>query len=119
MTKPTAKKQEAIKPNIVTTKDKAKIIHLTPKQNELFAVLFGEAGEVVAEVAKIVRHGMDNDYLRSRNLPSNIVKCEKEVGDFLAGVELLIKEGLFNYDEILKYKKEKLLTIHEWLHCQD
>jgi NTP pyrophosphatase (non-canonical NTP hydrolase) len=79
------------------------------KVDEALTILQEECAEVIVEVSKIKRFGLD-----SVSWKTNIghrETLEIEVGDVLAMVEILIDQGILNPDRVhdaIKAKKEKL-----------
>ena len=81
---------------------------------ERLAVLAEEAGEVVQAVTKILRHGYDRVHPVSR-IP-NRVSLEKELGDFLVAMGMLVTTRDVSEESILKYAALKGKEKGKYLH---
>jgi NTP pyrophosphatase (non-canonical NTP hydrolase) len=81
------------------------------RAEEALGILQEECAEVIVEVSKINRFGLDNRY---NDGPTCREKLEKELGDVLAMVDILIEQGVVSEFALaigIKNKKEKL---KEW-----
>ena len=79
------------------------------KTDEALTILQEECAEVIVEVSKIKRFGLDSVSWKT-NIPHNET-LELEVGDVLAMVEILIDQGILDPDRVysaINAKKEKL-----------
>lgn len=85
---------------------------ITDKTQEAFIILQEECAEVVQEVSKIFRFGIDTVHYKTGLKHSTML--EIEVGDVLALVDILIEQGVLDrqrLDIAVENKKEKL---KEW-----
>jgi NTP pyrophosphatase (non-canonical NTP hydrolase) len=79
------------------------------KTDEALTILQEECAEVIVEVSKIKRFGIDSVSWKT-NIPHNET-LEIEVGDMLALVEILIDQGVLDSERVhsaIIAKKEKL-----------
>lgn len=83
---------------------------------EALGILQEECAEIIVEVSKIRRFGLDNSY---NDGPTQRDKLENELGDVLAMIDILIEQGIVNQFGLaiaITNKKEKLKqwsTIYE------
>ena len=81
---------------------------MNEKQREILVITQEECAEVIQEVSKIFRFGIDNqhkDGMPHRN------KLEMEVGDLLAMIDLMFEHQLIDTDNVqtaIQNKKDKL-----------
>ena len=83
--------------------------NLNNQTKEALVILQEECAEVVQEVSKCFRFGLNSEHYKT-GLKHSIM-LETEVGDVLALVDILVEQGVLNKDnlEIAKVaKKEKL-----------
>jgi NTP pyrophosphatase (non-canonical NTP hydrolase) len=76
---------------------------------ETLDILQEECAEVIVEVSKCRRFGVDSLHYKT-NLPHSTM-LENEIGDVLAMVDILIEQGILNQDRLelaMDNKKEKL-----------
>ena len=78
---------------------------LTPGEAELLALLLEEMGEAQQVIGKVLRHGYDSTHPDGG--PDNRMLLEKEVGDVLAAVDLLVSEHDLNADQLDKHRLAK------------
>lgn len=63
--------------------------NLTPQQIELLAMLAEEAGEIIQEVGKILRHGYDSYHPNDTSQQPNRITLVREIIDLMAVVMLM------------------------------
>lgn len=76
---------------------------------ETLDILQEECGEVIVEVSKCRRFGLDSPHYKTGELHSAML--EKEIGDVLAMVDILKEHGIINEDRLaqaVQAKKDKL-----------
>lgn len=79
------------------------------KEEEALGILQEECAEVIVEVSKIRRFGLNTHHYKTGILHSKML--EQEVGDVLALVDILIEQGVLNkqgIDQAIQNKKDKL-----------
>ena len=82
---------------------------MNEKIKEAVGILQEECAEVIVEVSKCDRFGMDSVHYKTGLLHSRML--EMEVGDVLAMVDILIEQGVLDVNELdiaKANKKEKL-----------
>ena len=82
---------------------------MNSKIKETLGILQEECAEVIVEVSKCDRFGMDSVHYKTGLLHSKML--EMEVGDVLAMVDILIEQGVLDVNELdiaKANKKEKL-----------
>ena len=82
---------------------------MNSKIKEALGILQEECAEVIVEVSKCDRFGMDSVHYKTGLLHSRML--EMEVGDVLAMVDILIEQGVLDVNELdiaKANKKEKL-----------
>jgi NTP pyrophosphatase (non-canonical NTP hydrolase) len=82
---------------------------MNEKIKEALGILQEECAEVIVEVSKCDRFGMDSVHYKTGLLHSKML--EMEVGDVLAMVDILIEQGVLDVNELdiaKANKKEKL-----------
>ena len=85
---------------------------MNDKIEEALGILQEECAEVIQDVSKCRRFGIDNVYLNGQGTQrENLVK---EVGDVLAMVDVLIEQGLFNQSELDVAKSNKKIKLKQW-----
>lgn len=85
---------------------------MNDKIEEALGILQEECAEVIQDVSKCRRFGIDNVYLNGTGTQrENLVK---EVGDVLAMVDILIEQGLFNQSELDVAKSNKKIKLKQW-----
>jgi len=81
---------------------------MNDKQREILVITQEESAEVIQEISKIFRFGLDEvhkDGMQHKN------KLEAEVGDLLCMIDLMFENDLLNLhnvQEAIKSKKDKL-----------
>ena len=79
------------------------------KKEEALLILQEECAEVIVEVSKCRRFGLDSLHYKTGIKHSTML--EMEVGDVLALVDILVEQGILDRDGLevaIKNKKEKL-----------
>jgi len=75
-------------------------------------ILQEECAEVIVEVSKCRRFGIDSVHYRTGELHS--VMLEQEIGDVLALVDILIDQGVLDTDALDAAKESKRLKLMQW-----
>lgn len=82
---------------------------------EILIILQEECAEVIQDVSKCFRFGLDQVHLNSSDGRTQIQNLEKEIGDVMAMVELLVDEQLgVTIEGIEKAKQAKFKKLREW-----
>lgn len=78
--------------------------------NEILSILTEEASEVIQAVSKIFRFGLDSSWKGETNREH----LEEEIGDLLCMVELLIKAGIIDQNQVQIAKQNKYQKLKKW-----
>lgn len=78
---------------------------MNPEIFEALTILQEECAEVIQNVSKIKRFGMDESY---EGLESNRIRLQKEVGDVLALIDILIERNVLDTDSLQQCKIDKI-----------
>ena len=76
-------------------------------------ILQEECAEVIQAVSKIQRFGFDSRWPVDSEL-DNRGRLEEELGDMMAMIHLLIRQGVIKEEALEKYAKAKLDKLHKW-----
>ena len=85
---------------------------MTPKENEIMNILQEECAEVIQAVSKCRRFGIDEIHLKLGK--SNRENLTEEVGDLLCMVDLLVKFGVLNDNEVDIARAAKEDKLRKW-----
>lgn len=89
---------------------------LSDAQLEVIALLTEECGEVVQTTMKIVRHGLESWHPLRPTGPVNREALEREVGQVLAVVFMLIDLKVLDRGRVQYALRAKLHNVQQWLH---
>jgi NTP pyrophosphatase (non-canonical NTP hydrolase) len=81
---------------------------MNDKQKEILVIAQEECAEVIQEISKIFRFGIDNQH--KDGIPHRS-KLEQEVGDLLAMIDLMVEHELIDINNVqlaIQNKKDKL-----------
>lgn len=78
---------------------------------EILIILQEEAAEVIQEVSKVQRFGLDSTHKSGK---TNQLALEQEIGDFLAMVELLRERGIVTDTGLEIAKASKVAKLQQW-----
>ena len=84
---------------------------MTPKTNEALVILQEECAEVIQEVSKCFRFGI-NDLNKDGVKHSAVL--EKEVADMLCMVDILVEQGVLDLSRLAAGKIEKQTKLKKW-----
>lgn len=85
---------------------------ITNKTQEALIILQEECAEVVQEVSKIFRFGIDT--LNHKTGLKHSTMLEMEVGDMLALVDILVEQGVLDQDGLDIAKENKINKLKQW-----
>lgn len=77
---------------------------INDKQQEILVIAQEEAAEVIQEISKIFRFGIDSQH---RDGMSHRAKLEDELGDFLCMVDLMIEQEIVHAKSLTLAKLAK------------
>jgi len=84
---------------------------MSPKVLEALTILQEECAEVIQNVSKIKRFGLNESYTGQE---TNRIRLEKEVGDVLAMVDFLIQEGVLEQVGLIQSKINKINKLRDF-----
>ena len=79
---------------------------------EILDILQEECGEVIVEVSKCRRFGIDSQHYKTQ-VPHREM-LEQELGDVLAMIKLLVDEGIISAAGIESAAERKIEKLHTW-----
>jgi len=79
---------------------------------EILDILQEECAEVIVEVSKCRRFGIDSQHYKT--LVPRKEMLEQELGDVLAMIKLLVDEGIISADGIESAAERKIEKLHKW-----
>ena len=91
---------------------------VAPKDNmnetvqEILDILQEECGEVIVEVSKCRRFGLDSVHYKTGELHQAML--EQELGDVLAMIRLLIEQGVISVEALEAAGERKLEKLRKW-----
>ena len=88
---------------------------MNPQTREILVILQEECAEVIQDVSKCFRFGPDQVHLNSKDGRTQIQNLEKELGDVMAMIDLLINETVgVTAAGIEKAKNQKFEKLKLW-----
>ena len=78
---------------------------------EILTILMEECAEVIQECSKVQRFGIDSIH---KSGCTNWAALEKEVGDLLAMIEILVMEDRFNEAGFKRAKQDKYIKLRQY-----
>ena len=79
---------------------------------ETLDILQEECGEVIVEVSKCRRFGLDSKHYKTNLLHSTML--ENEIGDVLAMVDILLEQGVISQSNLEIAKQAKKDKLKQW-----
>jgi NTP pyrophosphatase (non-canonical NTP hydrolase) len=89
---------------------------MNDKQKEILVITQEECAEVVVEISKIFRFGINN---RHKDGMTHQEKLEMEVGDLLCMLNLLTSHGLIRPEQVQQAVLEKQNKLKKWSKIYD
>lgn len=86
----------------------------TSQIEEALVILQEECAEVIVEASKIRRFGMDNTNINDVDGLTNRDKLEKEIGDVMAMVDILLDQGVISKMGLAISIEEKKNKLKQW-----
>ena len=90
---------------------------LTPAEAERLALLLEEMGEAVQIIGKILRHGYESYHPDAPSVPNRAL-LEKELGDVLAAIDMVVTADDVNPEQIEGHRLNKHHKVGKYLHHQ-
>jgi NTP pyrophosphatase (non-canonical NTP hydrolase) len=87
---------------------------MNSKTEEALGILQEECAEVIVEVSKIRRFGLDTAHFRSDMQHTHRNMLEMEIGDVLALVDILLEQGIVDQACLDQYKQNKKDKLRKW-----
>jgi len=89
---------------------------MNDKQREILVITQEECAEVIQEISKIFRFGIDNQH---KDGMSHQEKLETEVGDLLCMVSLMTQHGLVRSEKVTAAVENKQNKLKQWSKIYD
>lgn len=89
---------------------------MNDKQREILVITQEECAEVVQEISKIFRFGIDQQH---KDGMMHREKLEQEVGDLLCMINLLTAHGLIRPEEVTQAVENKSNKLKQWSKIYD
>lgn len=87
---------------------------MNSKTEEALGILQEECAEVIVEVSKIRRFGLDSAHYKSDMNHTHRTALEMEIGDVLAMIDILLDQGIIDQDRLVTYKQNKKDKLKIW-----
>jgi hypothetical protein len=84
------------------------------RTEEALGILQEECAEVIVEISKIRRFGLDSVHYKSDMQHTHRTMFEMEIGDVLAMIDILIDQGILNQEHLDVYKQNKKEKLKQW-----
>lgn len=82
---------------------------------EVLIILQEECAEVIQDVSKCFRFGLDQVYLKSETEQTQVQNLEKEIGDLCAMIEILIDQNIgVTTEGVCRAKLAKYEKLKRW-----
>lgn len=85
---------------------------MNTQTQEILDILQEECGEVIVEVSKCRRFGLDSQHYKTGELHRKML--EQELGDVLAMIKLLIDSGTVTEAGLEQAAEKKIEKLHKW-----
>lgn len=85
---------------------------MNEKELEILGILQEECAEVIVEISKIRRFGINS--ISHHTDVSHKKTLEMEIGDVLCMVDLLVEQGVVDNAALLVAKSKKRERLHNW-----
>jgi NTP pyrophosphatase (non-canonical NTP hydrolase) len=89
---------------------------MNEKQREILVITQEECAEVIQEISKIFRFGIDELH---KDGIAHRTKLEMEVGDLMCMINLLSEHGIIDQQEIEIAKENKQQKLRKWSKIYD
>jgi NTP pyrophosphatase (non-canonical NTP hydrolase) len=90
---------------------------MSNKTQETLDILQEECAEVIVEVSKCRRFGLDSVHYKT-GIKHNLM-LEMEIGDVLAMVDILLEQGVLDQKRLDDAKQNKKLKLKQWSKIYD
>ena len=89
-----------------------RVARMNPRTQEILDILQEECAEVIVEVSKCRRFGVDSKHYKTGELHGKML--EQELGDVLAMLKLLIEAGVVTESGLEQAAEKKLEKLKLW-----
>lgn len=89
---------------------------MNDKQREILVITQEECAEVIQEISKIFRFGIDQQHKDGK---LHQEKLEQEVGDLLCMINLMTTHGLIRPDQVTESVNKKAIKLKQWSKIYD
>ena len=89
---------------------------MNDKQREILVITQEECAEVIQEISKIFRFGIDEAHKEGM---LHQEKLETEVGDLLCMINLMTQHGLIRSDQVTTAIENKQIKLKQWSKIYD
>ena len=79
---------------------------------EILDILQEECAEVIVEVSKCRRFGIDSQHYKTQVPHKEML--EQEIGDVLAMIKLLLEDGVITVEGVEAAAERKIEKLHKW-----
>ena len=86
--------------------------HMNERVQEILDILQEECGEVIVEVSKCRRFGIDSVHYKTGELHQHMLT--QELGDVLAMMRLLVENGVVSMEALEAAGERKLEKLRKW-----
>lgn len=87
---------------------------MNSKTEEALGILQEECAEVIVEVSKIRRFGLETAHYKSDMNYTHRAMLEMEIGDILALVDILLEQEILDQTRLDTYKQNKKDKLKQW-----
>jgi NTP pyrophosphatase (non-canonical NTP hydrolase) len=85
---------------------------MTDKILEALGILQEECAEVIVEVSKCRRFGIDSEHYTTKELHKDMLA--QEIGDVMCMVEILVEQGVVNRADLILARERKREKLKRW-----
>jgi len=89
---------------------------MNDKQREILVITQEECAEVIQEISKIFRFGIEENH---KSGITHQKKLEEEIGDLICMIDLLVKFELINESNLYEAVKNKQDKLKKWSKIYD
>lgn len=87
---------------------------LGTKTNEALIITAEECAEVIQQISKIMRFGIDLPYVTANDGTTNRQQLEKEIGDLICMIDILFELGVIDSTAVTRAEIAKRDKLHKW-----
>jgi NTP pyrophosphatase (non-canonical NTP hydrolase) len=83
-------------------------------EHEALIITAEECAEVIQQISKIIRFGIDLPYVTAGDGTTNRQQLEKEIGDLNCMVDILIEQGIIDSQAVTRAEIAKREKLRKW-----